>query len=130
MDRLLFNSKTQITISLTLLVAFVLGVWNISSKATAMTIELGSLRKAVTELTNKMDGNKATVDDINRRLIIVESFGSEPLRKHVEELDGKCVKLTQDLFVLRSTLREHQIRTGDVTPVTKSGDKSSDEIKW
>ena len=130
MDRLLFNSKTQITISLTLLVAFVLGVWNISSKATAMTIELGSLRKAVTELTNKMDGNKATVDDINRRLIIVESFGSEPLRKHVEELDSKCAKITQDFFVLRSTLREHQIRTGDTTPVTKSGDKTSDEIKW
>lgn len=77
-----------------------------------------------------MDGNKATVDDINRRLIIVESFGSEPLRKHVEELDSKCAKLTQDLFVLRSTLREHQIRTGDTTPVTKSGDKTPDEIKW
>lgn len=128
MSAYLFNPKTQVTISVLLLVALIGGVWNLSAKATTVSQELGALRKSVDTLTLKIAESEREMTSIEKRISNIETAGSIPLREAIRTSSEQITRLDKSVDRLWSYLREHMARTGDATYTPKSGDSSEDNL--
>lgn len=128
MEKLLFNSKTQVGISLVMLLALLSGVWELSSKATQMTSQVAGLRESVDKLTEELKASQVTQSRFEARLALVETMGSQPFREKAAVIDARVTAQERGLERMFYLLKEHATRTGDALTIPKSADKLPDSM--
>lgn len=126
MSQYLFNTKTQVTISVVMLLALIGGVWNLSAKATTVTHELTALRLSVDALTAKISDNERNTLALEKRLTLLEENGARPMRDITTKLQAESAAHLRNIDRLYSLLREHMVRTGDALHIPKSSDPGGD----
>ena len=129
MERLLFNSKTQVGISLVMLLALLGGVWKLSSKATQMTSQVAGLRESVDKLTEELKASQVVQTRFEARLALIETMGSQPFREKAAAIDARVAAQERGLDRMFYLLKEHATRTGDAVTIPKGADKLPDKAR-
>lgn len=129
MERLLFNSKTQVGISLLMLLGLLGGVWELSSKATQMTSQVSALRESVDKLTDELKVSQKVQLAFESRLSLVETMGSQPFRERSAALETRLASQEKGLDRMFYLLKEHATRTGDALTIPKGADRLPDKLK-